>query len=227
MPEDFIRNAHANNDHGCGFAYAKDGKLFIEKGAYWKADEMVKRLALLTDYPTIIHFRLATHGGTNHLNTHPFAVGVQRWACAHNGVISGIKMIPGESDTRAFIRQCVVPNIEHIKNAEFKQEAETFLGKGNKFVFLNTDGEHVILNEEQGEWKDGIWYSNDSYEDEPLSRASWYSKPSDKKYYYRYKLTDMECASPTCKHPLFYDDEIVFSTVTGSIYCGSCGKAYE
>ena len=37
------------------------------------------------------------------------------------------------------------------------------VGTKLKLAFLTNDGDYLIANEELGHWKDGIWYSNDSF----------------------------------------------------------------
>lgn len=173
IPVEFLQNAEINNPHGSGIAIAKDNKLSIHKSAKWGADEISRVLLKNVDQPAIVHFRWATHGRPNFANTHPFQLN-DNWVAAHNGVIPDVDTLDDESDTRAFLRQNVIPLLACSVRLDDK-DILTLLGKtmgsANKMTFLSADGSYGIANESSGHWLNGVWYSNHTYTfDAPVKR---------------------------------------------------------
>jgi len=167
VPNIFLENAADRNPHGCGIAFAQNNKIVVEKSAKWGATEIAKVLEDNHEYPAIIHFRYATHGSQTKDNTHPFILN-ESWVAAHNGIIPSVQTKGDESDTRAFLRQRVIPllknNVRLDDNAILAQLGKA-MGQTNKMAFLAADGSFGIANEKSGHWKDGVWYSNHSYEE--------------------------------------------------------------
>lgn len=158
-----------SNPHGGGFAYVKDGKVVIEKGfmtynkfqaAYADASKKYAE-----DSPFLVHMRIRTSGATNANNCHPFPI--RNGALIHNGIMftpTGDRAGPTsdrKSDTRVFAESLYnILKLEHVqKQARGIQEA---IGYGNKLAFLYDDKQYFILGESQGDWDDGVWYSNNS-----------------------------------------------------------------
>ena len=167
IPTNYLHNAHMSNPHGCGVAVANNGKLKIEKSSRWSSDEIDRVLKGSINAPAIVHFRYATHGSKTFDNTHPFKLN-DSWVAAHNGVIPSVTTEGDESDTRAFLRQHVMPLLEigvRLDDNDILTMLGKSMGGANKMTFLSADGSYGIANEDAGHWKEGVWYSNDSYED--------------------------------------------------------------
>lgn len=165
VPDKHLVIADRNNPHGCGIAVAMGDKIIIEKAPSWGAEEIIKLLAKYEGHPAIVHFRFATHGSKNVENTHPFRLN-EEWVAAHNGVISNVKTLHDESDTRAFLRLNVIPILENqwkLTDDDVIKLLAQEMGIGNKMTFMDKTGNIAIANEDQGHWKDGIWYSNHGY----------------------------------------------------------------
>lgn len=201
IPFSHLQNAADSNPHGAGVAIADGGKSpLIRKNHAWGADELAEELDKHKGHPALVHFRYATHGGTNLENTHPFKL-ENGWSAAHNGIISDVETLPGESDTRAFLRLHVDPWIKNGGTMERKDILEWIgkkVGGNNKLAFLHADGRHSIANEDSGHWRDGVWYSNTSYQETLWGRFSRASRsrfdphewtPHELKY-----LTCSECS---------------------------------
>jgi predicted glutamine amidotransferase len=159
-----------SNRHGAGFAYVdkKEGKVVIRKGfmlyndfqkAYNEACEANP------DTPFIVHMRIRTSGATNGNNTHPFAI--KGGAMIHNGSFftPGGKYVgpkdDEKSDTRVFAENLFnILTYEDVVAAE--RDILNAVGSYNKMVFLYDDGRSHIMNERDGQWIDGIWFSNGS-----------------------------------------------------------------
>lgn len=180
MPSDeIIENMWDNNSDGAGVAVARDGRVIINKGFMKKKSFMKFIKSLRKNHENdamLLHFRIATHGGVNKECTHPFPVSqsnkelkknyvVTDLAVAHNGIIK-IDVEPGLSDTMSFIKKRLFPL--KIKTSQFYKDKKKFGKKekelqGSRLAFLDKYGNIYKI----GEWeeKDGIYYSNSSYDD--------------------------------------------------------------
>lgn len=140
-------------------------------------DEAVTRFWTARDeYPNgwaVWHSRLATHGGVNMENTHPFQVPGKPWYLMHNGVLplTDGPFRHDRSDSRILAE-------DHISQVSWKQmrrdkkEIEKWLSN-DKVVLISgrqeRGGNVLIFNEHVGKWnvKDKCWYSH------PLFGYSW------------------------------------------------------
>jgi len=161
-----LKRCFESNPDGAGFMYAKDKKLYIEKGFmsfnafYEKYTELD-----LSPHQTLIHFRIKTHGAISKDNCHPFIVS-DRIGFIHNGIID-IDTKGNESDTMAFNREYLkrINDLDRcISNVGIQDLLSDRIG-GSKLVFLDNLGRTNIINEDLGVWDRGIWYSNRSYKD--------------------------------------------------------------
>lgn len=228
IPYAYLQAADIANPHGCGIAYP-DGKVTRTlKGAKWGADDIARALESIGNAPAIIHFRYATHGSLTNANTHPFLLprGV---AAAHNGIINGVTCRDDESDTRAYLRQHVVPFVgkgQNITDSLFLATIGAQVGAGNKLVFLDGKGRHGIANEASGHWHGGSWYSNATYqernfaweydaEDDPDAVENWHER---------------EIAELSCSHcgehvtAMGYGKSVFICPDTAEIVCGDCAR---
>lgn len=165
VPEQHIRTGFIHNSNGAGIAWSDGSQVHIEKG-FFKVKKLLKAMQKLDGKTAIIHMRIATMGSICPANCHPFDAG-GGWALGHNGCISNTKPVDDESDTRAFIREHLMPMLEHddralIDNPSARSMIENRIGY-SKMVLINGIGDKVILNEGMGHWLDGVWYSNYTY----------------------------------------------------------------
>lgn len=189
MPDrETIRNMWCNNPDGAGIMYAQNGKVCIDKGHmklkdFLAALDRIEKSTDLTNTGVVMHFRIATHGGVNAENTHPFpitdCVGKLKkpkqtvpLGVAHNGIINVIPR-KGISDTMEYIAGQLAPLARAVPNFYRNPDLLTMIKNAteSKLAFLNGKGEIVtvgIFNEE-----DGISYSNYSYS----YNRSWRSAP--------------------------------------------------
>lgn len=154
------------NRDGAGFAFFDEekGAVFYKKG-FFDFDSFWKSYEAYQEHKCLIHFRVATHKNVDSNNCHPWRVN-KNLVFIHNGRIAGMDKNDALSDTGNF---CVMlgelleeaPN--YYKTASFKWFVANAIGSGNKLVFLDSSGDHIIINEEAGNWKDGVWFSNTSY----------------------------------------------------------------
>lgn len=181
--EQTLKTMWTNNPHGAGIMYARDGKVFIDKGYMdWTAfHERIKSLGDLTDTPLIMHFRIATHGSVIPGNTHPFPVSSNvmyltklRLACkvgvAHNGIIP-ITPRQGISDTMEFIASELAPMAAKQPDWYKRERVLEGIGKRiqSKLAVLDSAGVISYYGDFITEG-DGMLYSNTSYK--PRAKAT-------------------------------------------------------
>ena len=153
-----------NNNDGAGFMYAKDDRLYVDKGyfefkKFWKA---IRPHILDDPKALVIHFRIATSGKVDAENCHPFLIN-DGLGLVHNGIISDLNDGIDRCDT---LRMAMI--LKHlpedfIHNDSIMKLVELAVGNSNKFVFMNSKGEVKFINESTGIVVDGVWYSNGSF----------------------------------------------------------------
>lgn len=156
-----LKGGWQSNPGGAGFAYVKDKKVVIEKG-FMKLQDFLDAYAVAAKKnkksPFLIHFRIPSMGSHDSTNTHPFAF--THGALIHNGTIygTGAARGTGPSDTVKFAER-YGPKLTYLNVSDNKGQIDLALGY-NKIVILYNDGTHQILNEGDGHWMDGVWFSN-------------------------------------------------------------------
>lgn len=177
-----INNSWSSNPDGGGFTYFdRNDKLQVEK--YMSKDAFIRAYDRATDQNPgsmfAVHFRIATHGGVNIDNCHPFRVG-DSMTLIHNGIIP-VLMEKGDprSDTRVFCDEYLkqLP-AGWIDDDYMFNMVEEYIGY-SKLVMLSTSSNYpaYIFNESEGHWSPdkNTWYSNRSYCDKPA--YSGWKKP--------------------------------------------------
>jgi len=133
----------------------------------------------------VIHFRTASSGAIGVENCHPFFVNVDL-AFVENGNLYEYAdffkfgRFDGKTDIRRFNDEVLklLPKW-FIYDPEIRKALEAYC-KSNmtKMIFMDAAGGVSIVNEESGEWVDGVWYSNggiDNYTGYGYSGAYYYS----------------------------------------------------
>ncbi|MCD7740503.1 MAG: hypothetical protein LUH11_04055 [Candidatus Gastranaerophilales bacterium] len=166
ISDKYLENCFENNNDGAGIAYSKDGKLFIIKGIFDEAKfiKIVRNAEKLAQGDMLIHCRISTSGLTDKNNCHPHIVN-NNLVMIHNGILN-IEVPKNSivSDTVIFIENYLkYLKKDFVKDNAIMKLIETFIGKSNKFAFLNNNGESFICNKDAGIIENGIWYSNDSF----------------------------------------------------------------
>lgn len=164
-------NASINNPDGFGWAIVDKHK--IVKGHGMNIDSVIDDfLTARQKYhgDALFHLRWATHGTTDVNNCHPFTIGNDNLSVlGHNGVLP-VDVPKGESrsDTRIFAEDWLPEfgGVPALDDKQFFGEVSKF-ARGSKLVVLtaNPDTKYwsYIVNEQDGDWEDGVWWSNDSY----------------------------------------------------------------
>jgi hypothetical protein len=162
-----IHRAWTRNKDGGGFSFRdKDGTLSMCKGIFC-VQSMVLSMEkfLCVEREAVIHLRYSTHKGDKTKNCHPHRIGDGGMGvCSHNGIID-IDHRSGESDTRSYVRQIITPLMTDLGGRITPALALVLgrdIGRGNKLVITPQEGVSVIVNEDEGVWQDGLWWSNRS-----------------------------------------------------------------
>ena len=167
ITDEQLLNCFDNNPDGAGIAYTKDNKIFIVKGIF-DAKQFVEeyhKAVAEADGAMLVHCRIGTSGFKDYTNCHPHVVS-DECVMIHNGILS-IDVPKGSkvSDTVLYVEQYLKPlPKDFMLNDGIMSLITDHIGAGNKFVFLNNHGDFSIANEKAGHWKNGVWFSNYSYE---------------------------------------------------------------
>lgn len=168
LESNVINESSKSNPDGAGIMYSLDNKLHVFKNRKNNIviDEYRRVRKMNPDILIVLHFRIATDGGVNHENCHPYMVN-SNTALAHNGILTNYtSRNTSMSDTRLFIKD-ILGTIESrvLWRPQILSLVRQAIGYGNKIVMLRSDGESVILNEHLGYWdeKKNNWFSNSSY----------------------------------------------------------------
>lgn len=171
-----LYQASLYNSDGFGFAVIADDHIIVGRGMDidLMLDQYAEAVELYPDSPSLFHLRLATHGDVNIANTHPFYVdSTRRTVMAHNGILPiDVPKHETRSDTRIFAEDWFPHiGIAALNSRKSRKKLRKFTGSYNKLAFLTVDPESAvpyrIIGEDLGHWREGTWYSNDSYKYTP------------------------------------------------------------
>ena len=189
MPdEQTLKTMWTNNPHGAGIMYARDGRVYIDKGYMdWTAFyERIKTLGDVTNESVVIHFRIATHGSVCPGNTHPFPVTANvanlsklRGSCkvgvAHNGIIRCVTPRKGISDTMEYVATKLAPLAE--KKPDWYEDLNVLAQIGHeiqsKLAVLDGKGTISYYGDFIEDEASHMLYSNDSYKPRTYARYTY------------------------------------------------------
>ncbi len=195
---DLMSAAKVNSD-GFGYMYydSGSGRIFARKHLITDAKEIVKIVSELEGKEVALHFRIKTHGKIVAQQCHPFKIldkkrnGMDMYLM-HNGTISDVPALDGESDTQAFVRTFMIPvlsaNPKLIESEIFKAVVEKFIGY-SKLLVMYGDGKIVRFNERQWDEHDGMKVSNKNFVKTSLPYTGNYGHMGydENSYYSNYK----------------------------------------
>ena len=139
----YLKNCYVSNPDGAGFMFVKDKEVVICKGyfsfeLFWA--HYLKAEQENTRSPFVIHFRIATSGGVNLLNCHPFKIDEHN-AFAHNGIFYNLPYTNKLSDTQVFNNRILkeLP-VDWMRWRGIKKLVRGFIKEtGSKVVFLGNN----------------------------------------------------------------------------------------
>ena len=163
------------NPDGGGFAFINDEGMIEQFHTMDKETLILTYLEKHEQYgessPFIVHMRIATHGGIKLSVTHPYTLplkGEGEMVFAHNGIFLGMNEHTSDdvSDTMVF-GEHILSQLDDswLDNKYIFDMVETYCAY-SKLVFLTTSpalqSELYIVNDKDGTWHEGVWYSNHS-----------------------------------------------------------------
>jgi len=163
IPAESFNNAMANNEDGMGIVFVENGEFRIAK-TLTRCDVIYDEYiyARSIGAACLIHFRKATHGQVTEQNCHPFYNGEDE-VLVHNGVLSLHELPSHEVDSRMLPSRVLQHLPKDWRNLpDIVEMVESYL-RGSKVCLMDREGEVTILNEGDGHWSKGNWYSNRSY----------------------------------------------------------------
>ena len=161
-----LKEAYTTNSDGFGIMFVDNNKIVSDKIKPNNFDQVKQ---LFNKYKNInkpigIHFRFCTNGLTNIENAHPFKI-TKNIYLMHNGPKLPIPIIDNNmSDTHQFIKYYLKPILLNkpalIYDNKFQENLAEFIGN-DKILFLDSEqNKFVIINEQEGNYKNDNWYSN-------------------------------------------------------------------
>lgn len=168
---ELITDFYTRNADGVGVMWAQDGYLHYEKTLPKNAQEAVEFVQTHANGKACaLHFRMRTHGHTDHDNCHPYEVfGFETphempLLMMHNGVLhTGNAADTSKSDTHHYVRNYLRPLLDKNPELAFSPEFSDLIGKhigNNRFVLMNHEGQQAVINRSQGVEYNGAWLSN-------------------------------------------------------------------
>ena len=168
IEKEVLQECFSRNPDGAGFMYPKASEVMIQKGffdfeSFWKAWHKTEK-TYGDSIPYVLHFRISTAGRINYKNSHPHRISPDL-AFVHNGILRiNVPKKSKISDTVIYRDKFLVDATPDIVDSQtFQRILGDHIGIQNKFVFMDGHGRVSIINESQGHWYNGIWFSNYSY----------------------------------------------------------------
>ena len=195
LDPDDLWNCWIDNSDGMGIAVATGKELLVYRDMtdFSFIRDMIEKH---TKHPMIVHFRIATHGTTDLDNCHPFLIS-DKIAMCHNGIISGMNDFGGSrSDTKVFAEDYLAPIVKAypniLENVPFLGMVAQVAGSWNRIAFLTADGRYAIINEDDGEWLKGAWFSNTHWQWTNWKNTYVYDPNTEKHTLNNTKCIDMD-----------------------------------
>jgi hypothetical protein len=167
LKKHILKTCWENNTDGAGILYVEDGRLEVYKElhSFKKFIKTYNEIRMVNKDNMVLHFRIATHGGVDHDNCHPFLVN-NNLGFVHNGIIRDlVGHSKDKSDTNLFCEMLRTLPKGWERNEAMYKLVGSAIGFYNKLIFLNNQGEFKIVNEHEGVWDMGCWFSNRTYKD--------------------------------------------------------------
>lgn len=185
--EDALQTCWLHNPDGAGIAYPEGGAVHVEKGLM-TYDEFISAYATMpADVPCIIHFRIATSGGTDLATmetlTHPFGVcaDLERvlypdgapLVMAHNGILP----YPSDamhSDTVTYAQTVLAP-VHMASCAAVRRNLRRIrkTSKGSRLAFIDASGDTVVVGAGWENVCEGVRASNYGWRSSRWDRDLW------------------------------------------------------
>jgi len=182
LDESTLKDMWDENPDGAGISFIDETKTVRTYKSMDKEDFIKIALSVFDKYsvssPILVHCRIMTHGSVCIANNHPFNVD-NHTVMAHNGIIDCVE-VPDKSDisdTRMFINTW----LRYLRPTWLDDDVMVeYIGDVigySKLAFITTNpnlrNDYYIINEHDGLWKNGTWFSNDNHCTLPGARFAY------------------------------------------------------
>jgi predicted glutamine amidotransferase len=187
LDEQTLNNMISNNPDSFGLIWVDNNKLQTFKTLdsnefkkkYYKIKEKLKT-------EVILHCRIATSGQIDLINCHPFNID-ENLAFVHNGIMHEFdKRDKKHSDTYHLNELFKTLPAGFLNNNGIVELITKVCDYDNKLIFMDNYSNVTIINEKEGHWDNGNWFSNKTYS---------YKKPKKSKYQNQHGLLCWFCGS--------------------------------
>ena len=235
ISKETLQTCWDNNSHGAGMMYVLNGKIHVikELKSFKKFYNEFKFISDNLDLNIVLHFRIATSGGINDRNIHPFKISDNAFFC-HNGILDiDVPKDSKDNDTRIFNNLILkqLP-IDFYNNPAILQLIEMSIGYNNKFVILDKEGDYHILNEDAGQWSDGCWFSNGTFnsyrytnKNSKWDRDDWFYN-SKSQYSDDWDFDEVKYPCDECGQK-FEAAELCYLSDYNVTFCKECESLYQ
>lgn len=166
LDKEQLRIAYENNPHGYGLMWHDGDRVLTLKEHESGFDSLWSTLQKFSGQEYALHLRWRTRGADTRAQCHPHRVTSKDNGAPsdlflmHNGTMQ-FKRHKVKSDTKLFAEKLRMI----MKGSDFEfltalKQMKSHVTTIDKLLFMNSDGEVKIVNEDKGSWIDGVWYSN-------------------------------------------------------------------
>ena len=217
--KEYLKKAWICNPDGAGYMFADDSTVKIRKGfmsfeAFIEALERDTKKYDLGHKNVVLHFRIATHGGVNAVNTQPFAISnnikdlqalssESSYGFAHNGIIYGYGDNKKQISDTADFTMTLLSKLDNISNDDVLMLLdELAYSNSSRFVLMANDGTVHLMGAWEKDAKTGYMLSN--------------------KYFLNMAILKSDTTAPAYTSSMYDYDDYDYHKI-----CDSCGEVAE
>ena len=177
-----LENAIKINHNGFGLMYFKDDNIISKKTLSTKfsdVENLIKSVIDDCDNKLALHFRFATEGVVDKINTHPIPILSKEKEGRAISLMHNSPMLPtalidkDRSDTHQFVKYYLKPVLKSNPDLLYNQKWLEQLNRdceGSRLVFCDAQNKgFVYVNKKLWTKKDKVWFSNDN----SFQTSSW------------------------------------------------------
>ena len=181
-----LENALRINSNGFGLMYFKNDDVLSKKTLsknFVDVENLIKSVVEDCSDKLALHFRFATQGVVDKINTHPISIlskekDGRAISLMHNSPMLPTALIDKDrSDTHQFVKYYLRPvlksNPDLLYNQKWLEQLNADCDNARMVFADGKTNSFIYVNKKLWEKKDKIWYSNDNC----FSSYSWMNKP--------------------------------------------------
>ena len=230
IDNDELKAAWNRNEHGAGFMYRKNKKVYYERGFMTLEEYKEKIKPLIGKYELVLHLRISTSDKINKMQTHPYEVGniTNQKGCTTNPVacMNGVVrnsnkiMLKDCNDTMSYI----VKNQRLFMDLTNKKVSDEDKLKLTEFLKTDTSAKWCVMTPEKTFFtsgfinKKGMKFSN-------LLHSNYNTYNFYRKYYNEgvHDIKDI-IKAPKLRKALYKNDYYLYLDIEDYVdeYCTTC-----